>query len=205
MCLECLKHLAHKIFQRSSGFHGQYRVLSITKAKSKAIKWGKDKDLNVDIVTSEMSILFLKCITKIDEVCQKCWVSTTVGIFTSLTNGCQKCFQVGFLWSYLYGFSSQPNGELKYENFMHTHTHTHTHTHLYLLCEVSQDVCFFTQRHSHSITEKHLPNEFLFFSNLGFPGSTVAHRGPRFNPWVGKIPWSRKWQLQYSCLENSMD
>ena len=28
----------------------------------------------------------------------------------------------------------------------------------------------------------------------------------RFNPWVGKIPWSRKWQtLQYSCLENSMD
>ena len=27
-----------------------------------------------------------------------------------------------------------------------------------------------------------------------------------FNPWVRKIPWSRKWQpLQYSCLENSMD
>ena len=25
-----------------------------------------------------------------------------------------------------------------------------------------------------------------------------------FNPWVGKIPWSRKWQpLQYSCLENT--
>ena len=28
----------------------------------------------------------------------------------------------------------------------------------------------------------------------------------RFDPCVGKIPWSRKWQpLQYSCLENSMD
>ena len=27
-----------------------------------------------------------------------------------------------------------------------------------------------------------------------------------FNPWVGKIPWSRKGQpLQYSCLENSTD
>ena len=28
----------------------------------------------------------------------------------------------------------------------------------------------------------------------------------RFNPWVGKMLWRRKWQpLQYSCLENSMD
>ena len=33
-----------------------------------------------------------------------------------------------------------------------------------------------------------------------------------FDPWVEKMPWSRKWQpasrngsLQYSCLENSMD
>ena len=27
------------------------------------------------------------------------------------------------------------------------------------------------------------------------------------NPWVGKIPWRRKWQntLQYSCLGNLMD
>ena len=25
-----------------------------------------------------------------------------------------------------------------------------------------------------------------------------------FDPWVGKIPWRRKWQLlQYSCLEKS--
>ena len=37
----------------------------------------------------------------------------------------------------------------------------------------------------------------------------------RFNPWVGKIPWRRKWgtskfsrqeySLQYSCLENPME
>ena len=28
-----------------------------------------------------------------------------------------------------------------------------------------------------------------------------------FNPWVKKIPWSRKWQPApvFSCLENSMD
>ena len=33
-------------------------------------------------------------------------------------------------------------------------------------------------------------------------------RGKRceFCPWVGKIPWSRKWQpLQYSCPKNPMD
>ena len=29
---------------------------------------------------------------------------------------------------------------------------------------------------------------------------------PKFNPWVGKIPWRREWQpLQYSCLKNSGD
>ena len=37
---------------------------------------------------------------------------------------------------------------------------------------------------------------------------------PRFNPWVRKIPWRRKWpstpvflprEFQYTCLENSMD
>ena len=26
-----------------------------------------------------------------------------------------------------------------------------------------------------------------------------------FDPWVEKIPWRRKWHLQYSCLENPMD
>ena len=45
----------------------------------------------------------------------------------------------------------------------------------------------------------------------GFPGKEPAcqcrrHERHRFNPWVRKIPWRRKWQpLQYSCLENSMD
>jgi len=35
---------------------------------------------------------------------------------------------------------------------------------------------------------------------LGFPGiasdreSTCQCRKPRFDPWVGKIPWRRKWQ-----------
>ena len=28
----------------------------------------------------------------------------------------------------------------------------------------------------------------------------------RFDPWVRKIPWQRKWlTLQYSCLGNPMD
>ena len=33
-----------------------------------------------------------------------------------------------------------------------------------------------------------------------------SHRRCGFDPWVGKIPWRRTWQLlQYSCLENPMD
>ena len=56
-----------------------------------------------------------------------------------------------------------------------------------------------------------------FISHLlsSFPGGASGkesacqcrrHKRHRFDPWVGKIPWSRKWQpLQYSCLENPMD
>ena len=28
---------------------------------------------------------------------------------------------------------------------------------------------------------------------------------PKFDPWVGKIPWRSGCQFQYSCLENPMD
>ena len=43
----------------------------------------------------------------------------------------------------------------------------------------------------------------------GFPGDSVVQSTcqcwrPRFDPWVGKIPW-RSNPLQYSCLGNSMD
>ena len=36
-------------------------------------------------------------------------------------------------------------------------------------------------------------------SSLGFPVAQVvknrpAMRRPRFDPWIGKIPWRRKWQ-----------
>ena len=46
----------------------------------------------------------------------------------------------------------------------------------------------------------------------GFPGSTGSEesacqfRRCRFDPWVRKIPWRRKWQpLQYSSLGNPLD
>ena len=36
-------------------------------------------------------------------------------------------------------------------------------------------------------------------AGVGFPGSSVVKNLPAiqetFNPWVGKIPWRRKWQL----------
>ena len=43
----------------------------------------------------------------------------------------------------------------------------------------------------------------FFFSNLPFPGGTSGkepacqckrQKRHRFDPWVGKIPWGRKWQ-----------
>ena len=53
----------------------------------------------------------------------------------------------------------------------------------------------------------YIPNLWLLLWLSG-KKSTYNVRGAedRFNPWVGKIPWRRKWQpLQNSCLENPMD
>ena len=49
---------------------------------------------------------------------------------------------------------------------------------------------------------------------MGFPSGSVGQEAAcqcrrckrcEFDSWVGKIPWRRAWQLQYSCLENPMD
>ena len=40
----------------------------------------------------------------------------------------------------------------------------------------------------------------------GAVGKNPSAKAGDADPWVGKIPWRRKWQPnQYSCLENSMD
>ena len=142
-------------------------MLSITKAKSKAIKWGKVNGLSVYI-----------CDTRNEHFVSKMYYQNWRSVSKVL--GFQYCWNIyitdkwmpevplsGLPLGCLCGFWSHPNGELKYETIMHTHTHTHTH--LYLLCEVSQDVgvfvCLFvcfSQRHSHSIPDKHLPNGFYF-------------------------------------------
>jgi len=55
---------------------------------------------------------------------------------------------------------------------------------------------------------------FTLETSWGFPGGssgkepTCHYRKSKrcgFNPWVEKIPWRRAGDLQYSCLENSMD
>ena len=55
-----------------------------------------------------------------------------------------------------------------------------------------------------------MPSIIVFW--VGFPDGSVSKESacsagdPRFNPWVRKISWRRKWQpIQYSCLENSMN
>ena len=35
--------------------------------------------------------------------------------------------------------------------------------------------------------------------------SACQRRRHGFDHWVRKIPWSRKWQIQYSCLGNPVD
>ena len=47
---------------------------------------------------------------------------------------------------------------------------------------------------------------FLFKSSTAHVLPICQYRRCRFNSWVGKIPWRRKWQpLRYSCLGNPMD
>ena len=55
----------------------------------------------------------------------------------------------------------------------------------------------------------------FIFTLASFGGSSMVPqmikkllqcRRPGFSPWVGKIPWHRKWQpCQYSCLKNRID
>ena len=48
-----------------------------------------------------------------------------------------------------------------------------------------------------------LPMNFIYLEKWGFPGGAVVNNLPTnsggvrdvgSNPWVGKIPWRRKWQ-----------
>ena len=77
---------------------------------------------------------------------------------------------------------------------MHIHTYTciYIHIHAYTCIYVHIHICL----------------------RLGFSGGASGkeyacqcrrYKGRGFGPWVGKILWRRKWQLQYSCLVNSMD
>ena len=73
----------------------------------------------------------------------------------------------------------------------YTHTHTHTHTHilslsLSLSISLSNQLAVCTEIHRTSQT-------VLLVKN---PPTCQCRRCQRceFNPWLGKIPWRRKWQ-----------
>ena len=63
-----------------------------------------------------------------------------------------------------------------------------------------------------NIMEKNLKENIYAYicthRDMGFPGGTVVKNPPAnagdtrhgFDPWVGKIPWSRKWQPCSSIL-----
>ena len=44
------------------------------------------------------------------------------------------------------------------------------------------------------LTDTYPEFDHIYSSRIGFPGdSVVKKRRPRFDPWVRKIPWRRKW------------
>ena len=60
-----------------------------------------------------------------------------------------------------------------------------------------------TRLHGISLLSLHHPQKTMSFSTTeDFPGGSdgkestykAEGRGPRFYPWVGKIPWMRAWQ-----------
>ena len=93
---------------------------------------------------------------------------------------------------------------------------------LYILfCVFFFNFMIWLRGHSNSMCPSHIFNYswhtivYHIYLNLGFPGGASGkkpacqgrrHKRHGFDPWVGKMPWSRKWQpTQYSCLKNPMD
>ena len=85
-----------------------------------------------------------------------------------------------------------------WEQKVFTHTHTHTH-HLFYLNPSSLPAMWFSFK-------------LVYFIFHGLPWwhsgkeSTYQCRRFKFDPWVGKLPWIRKWQLTaVFLLGNPMD
>ena len=45
----------------------------------------------------------------------------------------------------------------------------------------------------------------VFLQVVKNPPANIGHKRCRFDPWVGKMPWSRKWQPTPVCLLEIMD
>ena len=61
-------------------------------------------------------------------------------------------------------------------------------------------------------SESEQQNTYCLKGCQGFSGSTIvknssANAGDKFGPWVGRIPWRRKWRLPpvYACLRESRE
>ena len=85
--------------------------------------------------------------------------------------------------------------------------YTHTHTHIVLVhvtFRSSQDIRSYAFQHRLQDTFQ-IGGKYAVCSRW-CSGKEASAKAGDADPWVGKIPWRRKWQPnQYSCLENSMD
>ena len=79
----------------------------------------------------------------------------------------------------------------------YTYIHAYTHIYTYIYMHIHAYTCIY------AYVYVWVSQVALLVKNM--PADAGDNKGHGFSPWVGKILWRRKGQLQYSCLENSMD
>ena len=107
--------------------------------------------------------------------------------------------------------------DFKHPSRTHTHTHTHTYTHTlnrkknisYLIwnnsCHSILPALILLRTHFISASPSSIEHiyKLSFLSTMSFPGGASGKEPAcqcrrcnrrRFDPWVGKISWNRKWQ-----------
>ena len=62
------------------------------------------------------------------------------------------------------------------------------------VCTLKKDGCPHTWKHGDSVGGLKIQGLPKWRSGKEFTCQCRRHKRHRFNPWVGKIPWSRKWQ-----------
>ena len=90
---------------------------------------------------------------------------------------------------------------IDFRSEIHTYTYMYTHIYTYIHMYI---------QYTYIYIHMHVYICLCLGFSSGTSGKEYAcqcrrYEGCGFSPWVGKILWRRKWQLQHPCLENSTD